>query len=206
MIKIAAFIEPKGSLKKEILLYKKLVKKNFGEQEYLSHPPHCTLFTMHVSKKVKKYKKLRENFYISQKLLGKKNLTVYKTGIFKNDPITNGDTIYFKVKKNAFIKKLQILALKRFKFFKYKSNKTNKFKFNWMKKNYTIYGYPFVGNRWTPHFTVASLEKKTNKKKFLKSFLNLKIFFQDSIERISFYEVKYAKHIYLWSVKINKNV
>ena len=79
------------------------------------------------------------------------------------------------------------------------------FKFNWMQRNYVLYGYPFVGKKWVPHFTVASLNKKTNKKKFLEKFLNNKIFLKDSIEKISFYEIKKEKHIYLWSIKVNNN-
>ena len=48
MIKIAAFIIPKKKMRLKILNLKKKVKINFGNQPYLSHPPHCTLFTMNV--------------------------------------------------------------------------------------------------------------------------------------------------------------
>ena len=49
MIKIAAFIVPQDEIRKKILNLKKKVKKIYGEQPYLSHLPHCTLFTMYAS-------------------------------------------------------------------------------------------------------------------------------------------------------------
>ena len=51
MIKLGVFILPDKNLKLKILKYKKLIKKNFGDQKYLSHLPHCTLCVLNVSKK-----------------------------------------------------------------------------------------------------------------------------------------------------------
>ena len=57
MIKIAAFIIPKKKMRLKILNLKKKVKINFGNQPYLSHPPHCTLFTINTSNKLLKERK-----------------------------------------------------------------------------------------------------------------------------------------------------
>ena len=82
MIKIAAFIVPQDEIRKKILNLKKKVKKIYGEQPYLSHPPHCTLFTMNVSNQILKFKKNFKNINIRSNY--KNTLLIKKTGIFAN--------------------------------------------------------------------------------------------------------------------------
>ena len=48
MYKIAAFIEFDKKITQKILNQKKIVKKKFGNQIYLNHPVHLTLFTLNV--------------------------------------------------------------------------------------------------------------------------------------------------------------
>ena len=200
MIKIAAFIEPKKHIRKKIFLLKKEVKKKFGNQPYLKHPPHCTLFTMNVVQNIARKKGLRSEIKIKSKI--KNDLNVFKTGLFKNDPLTGGKTIFFKIKKNSFLKRIQMILLRKFKSYLVKK-KENNFKLYWMKKNNDLYGYPFVGKKWIPHFTIASLINIKQKNKFNQNFLNMKISSNEFINTVSFYEVKADKHIYLWSIKIN---
>ena len=201
MIKIAAFIVPKKNIRKKIILIKKQVKKEFGNQPYLNHPPHCTLFTMNVIKNIISNKKIRYPIKIKNKSKVKSNVTILKTGLFNSDPLTGGKTIFFKIKKNVFLNDIQMVLLKKFK--PYLVKKKNIFKFNWMKKNNDLYGYPFVSKKWIPHFTIASLMNINQKNKFIKTFLNMKICLTEPVNAISFYKVKNDKHIYLWSVKIN---
>jgi len=200
MIKIAVFINPKGKVKKKILNFKKIVKNNFGYQLYLSHPPHCTIFTMNVSKSILKSKNKLKNIKIKPFI--KNVLVVKKTGLFLNDPITNGQTIYFKINKNSFLNTLQLELLKLFNKFKNNKIKT-KFKLAWMNKNNNKYGYPFVGKNWLPHFTIASFANLNKKNKFIKNFLNKKIIYRELINKVYIYKINGNKHKYLWSMKIN---
>ena len=199
MIKIAAFIIPQKKTRFKILSYKKKVKKKFGTQPYLSHPPHCTLFTMNVSNQILKFKKNFKSINIKSNY--KNTLLIKKTGIFANDPITSGKTIYFKITKTSFLQSLQLELLKSF--IKFNNNKRKiKFKFSWMNKNNKKYGYPFVGKTWIPHFTVASLVNVNKDKKFIKNFLNKKIKSDELIKKIYIYKINKGKHIYLWSINI----
>ena len=200
MIKIAVFINPKGKVKKKILNFKKIVKNNFGYQLYLSHQPHCTIFTMNVSKSILKSKNKLKNIKIKPFI--KNVLVVKKTGLFLNDPITNGQTIYFKINKNSFLNTLQLELLKLFNKFKNNKIKT-KFKLAWMNKNNNKYGYPFVGKNWLPHFTIASFANLNKKNKFIKNFLNKKIIYRELINKVYIYKINGNKHKYLWSMKIN---
>tara|TARA_B100000029_G_scaffold428321_1_gene438172 strand:- start:269 stop:871 length:603 start_codon:yes stop_codon:yes gene_type:complete len=200
MIKIAVFIIPKKKIKNKILNLKKIVKKNFGNQPYLSHLPHCTLFTMNVSKNIlKKKNKLKK---ILVKKSSKNILLINKTGLFLNDPITQGQTIYFKIIKNSFLKTLQSTLLKSFS--KFRSNSTKvKFKFSWMQKNYIKYGYPFVGANWKPHLTIASITNLSKKNKFVENFLKQKVNSKEFIKKVYVYKINKDKHTYLWNINLN---
>ena len=48
MYKIAAFITFEKIFEKKILSHKSIVKKKFGNQIYLNHPVHLTLFTIYI--------------------------------------------------------------------------------------------------------------------------------------------------------------
>ena len=47
---IGFFVEPDYRLKKIVINYKKQIKENFGDQIYLNHPVHSTLFTINIKK------------------------------------------------------------------------------------------------------------------------------------------------------------
>ena len=199
MIKIGAFIIPEKKIKIKILKLKKVVKKKFGNQPYLSHPPHCTLFTMNVPANIirKKNKlkilKIKKNY--------KNIVAVKKTGLFTNDPITGGQTIFFKITKNSFLNQLQIKLLTLF--LKFRIKKKTKLKFSWMQKNNVKYGYSFVGRKWLPHFTIASLTSLNEKNKFIRSFLNKKIKYRELVKKVYIYKITRDKHTYLWTLNIN---
>ena len=200
MVKIAAFIIPNGKIRLKIINLKNEVKKKFGLQPYLLHPPHCTLLTMNVSNKFLTKKKLFHNLKI--KTRNKAILNIRKKNIFFNDPITKGNTIYFKIQKTFFLNILQLNLLNIFS--KYRIKTKSKFKYKWMDKNLKRYGYPFIGKTWIPHFTIASLKNVdlNKEKKFIKNFLSKKNNFKETVKKIYIYKISGEKHIYLWSIDI----
>lgn len=189
MIKLGVFILPDKHLKIKIIKYKKLIKKNFGDQKYLTHLPHCTLCVLTVSKKSIKN-------IIKEKFFFRRTKQVYKVknwDIFYKDPITKGNTIIFKIEKNKFLKELQFSILKILQPYILK-NKTN-FSNSKMRINFNKYGYPFVSSNWKPHYTVASLSKKVKKKDFLKilkSYKNTNIY--QKVRNIYFFQIKKNQH------------
>ena len=60
MYKIAAFIEFDKKITRKILNQKQIVKKKFGNQIYLNHPVHLTLFTINI-KNINKLRKIYSN-------------------------------------------------------------------------------------------------------------------------------------------------
>ena len=67
MYNIAAFIKFNKKIENKILVQKRKVKKLFGDQTYLNHPVHLTLFTL-------KIKKISELKFFYKKLESKKKL------------------------------------------------------------------------------------------------------------------------------------
>ena len=64
MIKLGIFIIPNQQLKKIILKFKKIVQNQFGNQTYLKHLPHCTLYVFETSKKKSSRNKKNKTFKI----------------------------------------------------------------------------------------------------------------------------------------------
>ena len=90
MIKLGLFIIPEKNLKKKILNLKSEVKKIFGNQKYLSHLPHCTIYVFKTSKKyLNSLKKIKVIF-----VNNKKSFDLKKTDIFYKDPITKKKYVY----------------------------------------------------------------------------------------------------------------
>ena len=199
MYKIAAFIEFDKKITKKILNQKKIVKKKFGNQIYLNHPVHLTLFTLNV-KNIDKLKKI----YINELKIKSKPFTinVTKPGIFYNDPLTGGHTIFYHIKKNDKINKIQLRHLRKInKNLNILKKNMNLFKNNILKNNYTKYGFPFAGKIWMPHITIASIKNITNNNNYIKYFLSTKTNLKCLVSEIKFYKIVKDRHDFLFSVK-----
>jgi len=196
MHKIAAFINFNKTFENKVLLQKRKIRKLFGKQIYLDHPVHLTLFTLNIEK----ITALR-NIYNKKKINHKKKLEikVNSTGIFVNDPLTNGHTLFYGLKKNLLLKSIQMKHLKKIneKIKVFKKN-SNAFKSSILKKNYNKYGFPFAGKIWIPHITVSSLRKIDEKHSFIKNFLKMKIDHKILIKNIEFYKIRNNKHYFLF--------
>ena len=196
MIKLGVFLAPNSKIKKVIINFKKKVKKNFGTQNYLNHPPHCTLCVLYASNLfLQNFKK--KNLIVKYK----KEFKLEITDVFFNDPITKGNTLIFKIKKNKFLSSVQLQILKFMK--QYLINKKINFPNLKMQNNFKKYGYPFVNSNWLPHFTIASIAKKNNQEAFINNFKNYKNNTpKQKVKYIYFYEIKKQQHKFLWKTKL----
>ena len=149
MYKIAAFITFNKTIEKNILSKKTKVKVKFGNQIYLNHPVHLTLFTISI-KSINSLKKIYKN--LGNEFTKKKfKVNINNTGAFLNDRLTKGHTLYYGIKKNNLLMKLQMKHLKLINK-KMNVSKNLNLKINSkLKKNYKKYGFPFSGNIWIPH-------------------------------------------------------
>lgn len=197
MIKLGLFIIPEKNLKKKILNLKSEVKKKFGNQTYLNHLPHCTIYVFNTSKKyLNSLKKIKEIF-----VHYKNSFDLKKTDIFYEDPITKKNTYIINVKKNKFLIDLQKNILNNFT--KYSFKKSNNFSNKKMSNNYKKYGYPFINSNWKPHFTVASISLKKNQNDFIKKFKKIKLTKRKIyLNKIYLFEIKKDQHKLICKLKL----
>ena len=200
-MKIGIFIEPPRSKLKFLSNWKKIIKKNFGSQKYLSHPLHTTIAVFDIKKKINK-----NIFYQLKKKVSSNDtfkIKITKPDIFYNDPLTGGDTLFFGIKRNQKLIKFQKKILTNIN--KLKKNKISKYIFNnkTYQLTYIIFDFTFVGVDWIPHFTIASVKDKTfKKKKIYKEFLSEKNFSKDmEINYFSIWEINKDKHKRIYKYK-----
>lgn len=199
MYKIAAFIEFDKKITNKILSQKKIVKKRFGNQIYLKHPVHLTLFTLNI-KKINELKKI----YINDK--GKQSkpfsISITQPGIFYNDPLTGGHTFFHHIKKNKKISEIQLKHLKKInQNLDVLKKNIRLFKNDILQNNYKKYGFPFVDKIWIPHTTIASIKNLKKNNKYTKQFLSKKIKLKSYVKELKFYKILKDKHEFLFNVK-----
>ena len=195
---LAVFILPKEPFTSELLFWKNKIKKDFPKEPYANHPPHLTLINLDSTDESEAIKKL-SGF---SKKLGSIKIEVNSRNVFLNDVFTGGDTIYFGLKRSNSLMKLQILIADALVPIKKNIKLNNSFKndsllFRSNKK----YGFPYVGDHWIPHFTVASLTDNKRKKN-LKNFLSLPASFDFKINRFSIWRINQDVHTKLKTIKI----
>ena len=195
---LAVFILPKEPFTSELLFWKNKIKKNFPKEPYANHPPHLTLINLDCIDESEAIKKLSS----FSKKLGSIKIEVNSRNVFLNDAFTGGDTIYFGLKQSNSLMKLQILIADSLVPIKKNINLNNSFKndsllFRSNKK----YGFPYVGDHWIPHFTVASLIDN-KRKKILKNFLSYPASFDFKINRFSIWRINQDVHTKLKTIKI----
>ena len=201
MYKIAAFIKFNKLIENKVLLQKKKVKKKFGNQMYLDHPVHLTLFTINI----KKISALKEIYNKIKPKSKKENIKLHinLAGVFMNDPLTKGHTLFYGVKKSSLLSLAQIKHLKMINNKIYVSKKDFK-KINnpLLKKNYFKYGFLFAGKIWLPHITIASIKDVNQDHFFIKNFLKRRVNFKSIAENIEFYRVSNNKHYFLFKTNL----
>jgi len=152
----AVFLEPQIELSSAIQAWKKKINFHLPDQPYCSHPPHCTLIHVEVSSEIEACLKIKKIVDEADSL----KLKVDQVGIFWDDMATGGGhTLHLKIKPEPKIFSLQLkiakilsplVPLKEIP--DYISNDSV------LRESYKSYGFPFVGEHWIPHFSIASLK------------------------------------------------
>ena len=132
-------LNPDKNLTKLINEQKILVEDSIGNQTYLHHPPHFTLIIFTTDNLDKIILEL-ENL---AKKIPKINIVLKDLYIFYNDSLTNGHTIAYSVSEEniPILREIQLKTV----------NAIDKF-------NTKKFVYPFIGDVWIPHITLASIE------------------------------------------------
>lgn len=199
---IGIFIEPNYEIYKFINKWKLRIKKRKIKTKFINHPPHSTIYLANL----RDHKKI----FLSVKMVAQNfknfSITLNKTGVFVNDKLTGADTIYLNIKKNKNLFLLQKELAKKLKFF-IKGDIKKKMKVEFIDKRLNNsqkkFGFPFVGSHWVPHFTIGSIKDYVKTSEY-KEFKNLKINFQNKIDKVSIWKISGEKHFKLKEFKFHK--
>lgn len=153
---------------------KGIIRKLAGEQTYLSHPPHTTVIVFTTNN-------LRSIETVLERTAHGFDKIPIKIGsfhVFYDDPFTKGHTITYSLGRDSInaMKDAQIKIVSAIDGFNTRralpKNSEAYGKLGVIEKaNVDRYGFPFIGDNWMPHLTLASIDKN----KFDKLFETLKM-------------------------------
>lgn len=198
-------LNPDSDLADLIKKQKDAVEELAGNQKYLHDPPHLTLivFSTHDLKnmilRLKDFLKKIKGFKINLNGLH----------VFYNDAFTGGHTLaYFLTEEDAEILRDFQLAIVNYinnlnsKELILKESDSFKKMSPEEKANVEKYGFPFIGENWIPHITLASIEKDEFDLVFQK-IKDSPIEGEYSIDSINLYKVGEESSILIESFKLN---
>jgi len=135
-----------------------------GEQLYVKDEPHVTLGVVNVNESGNWYDSLEQKTRSLR--LKPARLCMDDWILFKDDVITNRHTVAcgFDEACVAELKKIQLSVFDAVSFFK-QERVVDRYEKMYgslpsiMRQNVDTYGYPFVGDIWRPHVSVAAIER-----------------------------------------------
>lgn len=203
MIKYAVFIEPEGELREFILSYKKKISSILPHQHYCNHPPHSTLFMSAMQEP--------ENWLESLKSAVRRIFAfeshIRDTIVFYDDVLAGGrHTIALQVEPSAALFLLQRVVGEELASFV--DRETIDMPSSFLENepflsSYLRYGFPFVGEHWIPHFTIASLQTSKNDP-LITEFLNLCPKFNFLVKSVSIWRIDGDDHTQIGIIKLGK--
>jgi len=189
--------EPPNNIVSFVQKYKDKVRSIAPSSSYLNHFVHSTIYVFNsdnerseIIEEINNCIKNIQIFYVN----------IYNWRVFYNDLITKSDTLVLEIEINKKIINFQNKIVKSL------SNiRSNNIHYNntWegeYLESYNRWGFPFVGNHWIPHITIASL---SNQNKFINNTIQDDISFPSTqLNTISLYLIKNNEHIKIKTFKL----
>lgn len=162
-------LDPDNGLKDSIISLKKQAKAIAGSQLYIDDVPHITLYLgdfEDISRFDNAFRELVNEIKESKPFM--EGITVNEWVVFEDDVSTGSTTLVCGIKEHD-IKELKIIQQKVVSFMEKfrKKEIIKRFRENYdrfgdiEKSNLDKYGFPYVGDIWEPHLTIASFDKQS---------------------------------------------
>jgi hypothetical protein len=199
-IKYALFIEPKDSLLELIQNWKKFCAEDFPGAPYLSHPPHSTLLYTYFKSNERVIELLKE---VTQKMEAFP-LVSQQTIVFENDALAGGGhTLAIRANADQALLHLQ-MQLSESVVPEIELNREilpEAINHGLFAESFSRFGFPFVGQHWIPHFSIASI-KADRSHQLIRNFESQSFSFDQEVNEISLWEVKGDEHQKITSFKL----
>ena len=191
MTRYAVFIQPYGILRDSIVAWKHRVNALLPGQPYCSHPPHCTLMVAEMTSP----KEWLGELACHVGRLSPFHIRVKDTIVFYDDVVTGGHSIAFKAEPCASLYDLQKTIGSILSPFAHglASELPEAFRKEPYKSSCDAYGFPFLGDHWIPHFSIASL-KIDKENPLISEFRETHLEFRFMIQKISIWRVQEDTH------------
>ena len=196
-MRVGAFVEPSGPLKANILDWKKRINSALPMQPYCSHPPHCTLIHTEVSDATMAIAEITKNLRSFPAF----DLYSEEAFVFWKDSATGGGhTLVWKLLQNKQLHELQLLVAKALIPYSNESLAPDFVQGSpLLSKSFELFGFPFVGDHWIPHMTIASLRVDSSDE-LITAFLDQSESFEMKIDEVSFWHIQENEHTLLGKV------
>lgn len=202
-VKYAIFIEPQGPLLELIQNWKKLCVKEFPGAPYLSHPPHSTLLFTHF----KSSEKVRELLKVASQTMKTFSLVSAQTVVFENDALAGGGhTLAVRANANPSLFDFQV-QLAESVITEIELNRDTLpevLNHGPFAKSFSRYGFPFVGQHWIPHFSIASIPAERSHS-LIQDFESQKFSIEQQVDEFSLWEIKGDEHREIESFILGKS-
>ncbi len=157
-------LEPEPSFYDLVMKKKSILSKVIGEQPYCEDPPHTTIYLSAFSDELMLQKKTEKALHTIKSII---NIKTNGWHIFYADPLTGNNTLVIDLLSESInqLRRMQLLIVNDLQEFRDKDRSLLRYSpffnnFDKAKINNTInFGFPFIGDVWQPHVTIASIKE-----------------------------------------------
>ncbi|MFZ4396319.1 MAG: 2'-5' RNA ligase family protein [Kiritimatiellia bacterium] len=199
MTRHAIFIEPTGALKARIDELKGQVRAILPGSPYCDHPAHSSLFVAPLKDPAAGASHLPASLAIAP-------LTIYvgEPIVFYDDAFTAGHTLAWRARSDSALQALQRTVAQLLAPFvdpQALPPLPPSIAREPFLSSYQRFGFPFVGDHWIPHFTIASL-RTARTHPMITAFLAHPESFELPVAEISLWLVAGETHTKLRTIKL----
>lgn len=200
-LRYAVFVEPVGELREFLREQKARIESQLPGQTYCSHPPHSTL--IHGA-----FDNIRE--WQAELCAGVSDLQPFDLvcsdmQVFYDDALAGGGhTVAVRADRSAALAELQLIAAGVLAGHAALESATSEIEWqDPMKTSVERYGFPFVGEHWIPHFTIASLQVGRDDP-LLKDLMANDVSFRMTIDTASAWSIRGDVHEKLFDAPLSE--
>jgi 2'-5' RNA ligase len=159
-------VSPGKALASQVQDLKEIVLSTVGEQLYLSDPPHLTLYLSNFQDQSELWNAFSEIRHEMDKTLPGLEILGWK--VFDADVLTGNHTLVLQLGESTqtALRNIQALVIEKLSKLRHEELSQARYQAAWdrlapnRQESVLKYGYPFTGNDWQPHITIASISPK----------------------------------------------
>lgn len=155
-------LDPHPALARQILDYKRTVRERVGDQLFLDHPPHLTLYLAAFDDE----RAVVEHMAALAEILPETAITLCGWHVFHADSLTGRNTLVCNIadESKRRMRTTQVQVVEALAPLHHEEGTRRRYARSWQhltpeqRARVVQYGFPYFGDGWQPHFTIASIQ------------------------------------------------